>query len=113
MPQRNRHEVRLKQQAHDHHRRAHQHNAKHAPSPEPPGLRGINPVACLTPGSPLELALRLPDGRVGTVPLPQPEQEVDIPLRLDRGVQRLELLAASPEGSPKTLVAILEDLRVE
>ena len=64
--------------------------------------------------SPMELAVRLPDGRVGTLPLSGPRQELDIPIHLGRGVQRLDVMASMRGGgSAQQILLLLRHLRVE
>jgi hypothetical protein len=68
----------------------------------------------MDPASPLELAVRLPDGRVGTLPLSGPGGKVDIPIHLDRGVQRLDMAASVRGGaSAQQILLMLQGLRVE
>ncbi|WP_445148483.1 hypothetical protein [Baekduia sp. Peel2402] len=64
-------------------------------------------------GSQLQLALRLPSGRIGTMPLPGASQPIDIPLRLKRGVQRIEMAAVPQQQPTGPVVLSLEHLRVE
>jgi len=61
----------------------------------------------------LNLLIRLPDGRVGSEPLPKATNELDVTFRLRRGVQQV-LLLAKPSAQPtKPILLILKDLRVE
>jgi hypothetical protein len=71
------------------------------------------PIPGLPPIGPAQLAVRLPDGRVGTLPLGAPGQKIDVPFHLDRGVQRLQIAVLSGETSPQSALLQLTDLRIE
>jgi MFS family permease len=61
----------------------------------------------------VDLAVLLPDGQQGTLPLTANRQELDLPLSLKGGVQQLQLAAAPQEQPTQPVVLILQNLRVE
>jgi hypothetical protein len=60
-----------------------------------------------------QLAVRLPDGREGTLPLTKAREAIDIPMHLGRGVQRLQMVVITAEPPTQQILMVLRDLRVE
>jgi hypothetical protein len=64
------------------------------------------------PGTRVDLEIALPDGRAGQVPITRPDQKVDVPLPLDRGVQQVELTALTQATPKDGSILKVDDLSV-